>query len=71
MNHWTLTKDSLIIDSLDAVPQANREGGDQDVEVKEEAEPSGGLMLRHWGNDRDVDLGVARVPQRVEPEQHR
>ena len=40
------------------------------MEVKEEREPRGGLMLGHGGDDGDMDLGVARVPQGVEPLNH-
>ncbi len=54
-----LTKDSLIIDVLDAEPEACWEGADEDVQVKEERDPGGGLVLWHWGDDRDVDLCVS------------
>ena len=37
------------------------------MQVEEEAEPGGRLVLRHGRDDRDVDLGVTRVPQGVEP----
>jgi len=40
-----LTKDSLIVDVLDAEPEACWEGADQDVQVKEEGDPGGGLVL--------------------------
>ncbi len=54
-----LTKDSLIIDVLDAEPEACWEGADEDVQVKEERDPGGGLVLWHRGDDRDVDLCVS------------
>ena len=57
-----LTENSLVGDVLDAVPQPGREGGDEYVQVKEKAEPSGGLVLWHRGNDRYVYLGIACVP---------
>lgn len=63
----TLTKNSFIIDILDAVPQADGEGAHQHVQVEEERRPRGRLVLRDRRDDRDVDLGVARVPERVEP----
>lgn len=40
-----LTKHTLISDALDAVPQAYWKGSDQNVKVKEEGEPSCGLVL--------------------------
>lgn len=54
-----LTEHSLIVDVLDAEPQACREGAHQDVEVEEEGDPGGWLVLRHRRYDGDVDLGVA------------
>ena len=53
------TKDSLVVDVLDAEPEAGWEGADQDVEVEEEWDPGCGLVLRHRGDDWDVDLSVA------------
>lgn len=54
-----LTEDALVVDVLDAEPEACREGADQDVQVKEEGHPGGGLVLGHRRDDGDVDLGVA------------
>lgn len=54
-----LTEHSLIIDVFDTEPEACREGAHQDVEVEEEGDPGGGLVLRHRGDDGDVDLRVA------------
>ena len=48
-------------------PKANRKDTCEHVQVEEEGKPGGGLVLRHAGNDGDVDLSVAGVPQRVEP----
>ena len=59
-------EDALVVDVLDDVPQANGERQHQDVQVEEEREPRGRLVLRNGCDDRNVDLGVARVPQRVE-----
>lgn len=42
-----LTKDTFIIDVLNAEPEACWEGADKDVEVKEEGHPGGGLVLRY------------------------
>ena len=54
-----LTKDSLIIDVLNAEPEPCWEGADEDVKVEEEGHPGGGLVLRYWCYDGDVDLSVA------------
>ena len=62
-----LTEDALVVDVLDDEPGSSGEDGDEDVEVEEERDPGGRLVLRHRRDDRDVDLGVAGVPQRVEP----
>ena len=51
---------------LDAVPESRREDASEYVEVEEEGEPRGRLVLGHRRDDRDVDLGVTGVPQRVE-----
>jgi len=42
-----LTKDPFVINVLDAEPEACWEGTDEYVQVKEEGDPGGGLMLRH------------------------
>ena len=42
-------EDALVVDVLDAVPEAHREDAGQDVQVEEEAEPGGGLVLGHTG----------------------
>lgn len=52
------TKHALIVDVLDAEPQACWEGADQDVEVEEEGHPRRRLVLRHRCYDGDVDLSV-------------
>lgn len=44
------------------VPHASRKRTHQDVKVKEEGDPGGGLMLGHGGDDWNMDLGVPRVP---------
>ena len=38
----------------------------EQLEVKVERGPRGGLMLRHRGNDGDVILGIGGIEQRVE-----
>jgi hypothetical protein len=58
-----LTEDPFIVNLFDDEPQTGREHADKDVQVKEERHPGGRLMLRDGGDDRDVDLGVARVPE--------
>lgn len=59
-------KDVLILEIAEAHVDTSREEPDQEVQIKEEGGPSGGLVLGDGGNDRDVDLGIAGVPQRVE-----
>lgn len=54
-----LTEHSLVVDVFDTEPEACREGAHQDVEVEEEGDPGGGLVLWHRGDDGDVDLCVA------------
>lgn len=39
---------------------------DQQLKVKVVRGPGGGLVLRDWGNDGDVVLGIRRIQQRVE-----
>merc|ERR1719483_473205 len=56
-------EDSLIIHILDAIPQSNRKDTSKNVEIKEEAEPGGRLMFRNRGNDGNVNLSIACVPQ--------
>lgn len=63
-NFHRLTKDALVVDVLDAEPEACWEGADQDVEVKEEGDPGGGLVLRYRGDDGNVDLSVADEDKR-------
>lgn len=53
------TEHALVVDVLDAEPEACWESADQDVEVKEEGDPRGRLVLRHGGDDGDVDLCIA------------
>lgn len=57
-----LTEDPLVIDVLDAVPEAHGEGAHQNVQVKEEGKPGGGLVLRHRRYYGDVHLGIGSVP---------
>lgn len=63
-NEPQLTKDALVVDILDAEPEACWEGADQDVEVEEERHPGGGLVLRHRRDDGDMDLSVAGEGER-------
>lgn len=57
------TEDALVVDVLDAEPQAGWEGAHQDVQVEEERHPGGGLVLRHRGDDGDVDFGIPGYTQ--------
>ena len=36
VRNLTLTKDSLIIDMLNTIPNSNRENRDEDMKIKEE-----------------------------------
>ena len=65
-NDATLTEYALVVDLLDDEPQSGGKDADEDMQIKEEGHPCCGLVLRHGRDDRDVNLGVARVPQRVE-----
>ena len=58
-------EDAFVVDVPDAVPESDWKDACQDVQVEEEREPGGRLVLAHTGDDRDVDLGVAGVPKRV------
>ena len=60
-------EDVLIGQFLEAEVDASGEQPDQHVEIEEESGPGSRLMLRHGCNDRDMDLGIASVTQRVEP----
>lgn len=53
------TEHTLVTDVSDAEPEACWEGAHQDVEIKEERNPGGGLMLRYRRDDGNVNLGVA------------
>jgi len=55
----SVTEDALVVDVLDAEPEAGWEGADEDVQVEEEGHPGGGLVLRDRRDDGDVDLRVA------------
>lgn len=53
------TENAFVIDVFDAKPKACWEGAHQDVQIEEEGDPRGRLVLRHRRDDGDVDLGVA------------
>lgn len=57
--YCAITKDPLIVDVLDAEPEACWESTNEDVQVKEEGDPGGGLVLRHRCDDGNVDLSIA------------
>lgn len=59
MHDPPLTKDTLIVDVLNAEPEACWESTDEDVKVKEEGHPGGGLVLRHRCYNGNVDLSIA------------
>jgi hypothetical protein len=57
----------LVSKLLEAEENASREKPNQEVQVEEESWPSGRLVLGDRSNDWDVNLGIACVPERVEP----
>lgn len=59
-------KDMLIPEVLEAHVNTRGEEPNEEVEIKEERWPGGRLVLRDGGNDGNVNLGVAGIPQRVE-----
>jgi hypothetical protein len=56
----------LIPEVLEAHVNTRGEEPNEEVEIKEERWPGGRLVLRDGGNDGNVNLGVAGIPQRVE-----
>jgi len=56
----------LVVKLVEAHVNTSREQPDQHLQVEEEGWPCSRLMLRDGGNDRNVDLGVASVPEGVE-----
>ena len=66
-----LTKDTFVIDVLNAEPKACWEGTDQDVQVKEERYPGGGLMLGYGCYDGNVDLSVAVENMKRKTREHK
>jgi hypothetical protein len=59
-------EDMLILQLLEAKVDSSREQPDEHVEIEEEGRPSGRLMLGHGGDNRNMNLGVAGIPERVE-----
>lgn len=56
----------LVAQFVKAQVDTRGEKPDEHVEVEEEGRPSRRLVLRHRGDDGDVDLGITGVPERVE-----
>lgn len=56
----------MVLERVETHVDTGGEHPDQHLEIEEERRPRGGLMLRYRGNDRNVDLGVSSIPQRVE-----
>lgn len=54
----SLTKDSFIIDVFDTEPQPCWESTHENMQIKKEGNPCCRLMLRHRGNDRDVNFRI-------------
>ena len=67
MRTMWLTEDAFVIDVLDDEPGSSQEDGDEDVEVKEERDPGGQLVLQHRCDDREVDLGMPPQEQPCMP----
>ena len=62
-----LTEYPLIINILDNKPDTSWEHTHQNMQIKEEGDPCGGLMLRHRGYDRYMYLSITCVIQGIEP----
>lgn len=58
-------EDVLVPEVLEAEIDTSREQPDQEVQVEEESRPCGRLVLRNGGNDGDMNLGIASVPEGV------
>lgn len=58
-----LTEDTLVVDILDDEPDTCWEHTAEDVQVEDEGDPGGGLVLGDRGYDRYMNLSVTRVPQ--------
>ena len=61
-----ITENSLVIDLLDTEPHTSRENTNENVQVEEKRRPGSRLMLTDTSDDRNVNLGIAGVPERVE-----
>lgn len=55
----------LILQVAEAHVDTGGEEPDQEVQIEEECRPSGRLVLRHGRNDRNMNLGIACIPQGV------
>lgn len=60
------TKKPFIIILLNTIPQPSWEYTNKNMEIKEKTKPCCWLMLRHGGNDGNMNLGVCCVPQGIE-----
>ena len=60
-----LTENSLIGDVLDAEPETDGERGCSDVQVEEERDPCGWLVLGNGRNDRNVNLQPLEIIQEL------
>lgn len=56
----------LILQVLETHEHTGREQPDKEVQIEEESRPGGRLVLGDGCNDRNVNLGIASIPQRVE-----
>lgn len=56
----------LILEILEAQIDTSGEEPDKEVQVEEKGGPGSRLVLRDGGNDGNVNLGIAGIPQRVE-----
>lgn len=60
-----LTEDTFIINFFDTEPKTGWEGTGKNVQIEKERRPCCRLMFRHRCNNRNVDLCITGVPERV------
>ena len=56
------TKNALVVNVFNAIPQADWKNSNKNVKIEEETEPCGRLMFRNRGDDGNVDFGVSSIP---------
>jgi hypothetical protein len=56
----------FVTEGAEAQVHTSGEKPDEQIEIEEVRWPSGGLMFGDGSDDRDVDLRVSSIPERVE-----